>query len=349
MYEGRLRRQLAQCQVAAGSRSDCLHLVGPAAAQCWMRTPIAAVRTPPAALRLCGQLMPMLARSPHSDARADVLSDASARALYDELGPDRMRSAAGAAAGAGNARAAWDEFKPFRRENKRTRARAVAASASEAGAAGGAAGAGPGAGGPAFGDVVEYPLRAVEVAELGDGRRAGVGLLVRALLRLDKGSSAADTALCRDAGWAHVECAFEVRACLPVGGAVCPLKPCKPQVGRNCDRGDAAKLPPEQLDMCEIEPMRLEEPGSNRCMSPPPTLCRSLGAPCKLHASVSEMSEGAVVKLGSCTLRNRRCVSCAHPLAAHPFCSVCSVCTASQGRRQPMPQPCCCTSQLPTP
>ena len=36
------------------------------------------------------------------------------------------------------------------------------------------------------------------------------------------------------------------------------------QVGRNCDRGDAAKLPPEQLDLCEIEPLRLEEPGSNR-------------------------------------------------------------------------------------
>ena len=61
---------------------------------------------------------------------------------------------------------------------------------------------------------------------------------------------------------------------LPAGEAVCPLKPCKPQVGRNCDRGDAAKLPPEQLDMCEIEPMRLEEPGSNRCVSLLPTLCR---------------------------------------------------------------------------
>jgi len=188
MYEGRLQKQLAQCQVAGGSRSNCLHLVGPAAAQCWMRTPIAAVRTPPAALRLCGQLMPMLARSPCSNAHADVLSDAAARALYDELGPDRMRSAAGAAAGAGNARAAWDEFKPFRRENKRTRARAAAASASEAGAAGGAAGAG-GRGEPAFGDVVEYPLRAVEVAELGDGRRAGVGLLVRGPLRLTKKSN----------------------------------------------------------------------------------------------------------------------------------------------------------------
>ena len=62
--------------------------------------------------------------------------------------------------------------------------------------------------------MVEYPLRAVEVADLGDGRTAGVGLLV----------------------------------------------------GRNMDRGDAAKLPPEQLDLCEIEPLRQEEPGSIRCL-----------------------------------------------------------------------------------
>ncbi len=146
-----------------------------------MQSPTAAACTQSAALKLFGPLTPVLVRSSRRDARADVLSDAAARALYDELGPERMRGAAGAAAGAGNARATWDEFKPFQRENKRTRARAAAASASEAG---GAAGAGPGAGGrgePAFGDVVEYPLRAVEVAELGDGRRAGVGLLVRRL------------------------------------------------------------------------------------------------------------------------------------------------------------------------
>ena len=66
---------------------------------------------------------------------------------------------------------------------------------------------------PIMGDVVEYPLRAMEVAELeGGGRTAGVGLLV----------------------------------------------------GRNMDRGDAAKLPPEQLDMCEVEPLRQDEPGSDR-------------------------------------------------------------------------------------
>ncbi len=35
-------------------------------------------------------------------------------------------------------------------------------------------------------------------------------------------------------------------------------------VGRNMDRGDAAKLPAEQLDLCEVEPLRQEEPGSSR-------------------------------------------------------------------------------------
>ncbi|KAK9845473.1 hypothetical protein WJX81_007397 [Elliptochloris bilobata] len=143
----------------------------------------------------------------------DVLSDATARALYDEVGAERMHTRAGAGAGAGNARAAWDEFKPFQREGKRSKARAAAAAAAAAGGDGkGGAAAGGGAREPAFGDVVEYPLRAVEVADLCDGRTAGVGLLV----------------------------------------------------GRNCDRGDAAKLPPEQLDLCEIEPLRLEESGSNR-------------------------------------------------------------------------------------
>ena len=65
---------------------------------------------------------------------------------------------------------------------------------------------------PEFGDVVEYPLRAIECQELQDGRVAGVGLVV----------------------------------------------------GRNMDRGDAGKLPEDQLDLCEIEPLRQEEAGSSR-------------------------------------------------------------------------------------
>ena len=35
-------------------------------------------------------------------------------------------------------------------------------------------------------------------------------------------------------------------------------------VGRNMDRGDAAKLPRDQLPICEIEPLRQEEPESQR-------------------------------------------------------------------------------------
>lgn len=122
----------------------------------------------------CYHYKPLMSDLPH----ADVLSDATARALYDELGPERMRMRAGARAGAGNARAAWDEFKPYRREGKRSQARAAAAAAA---GASGANGAGGRTREPVFGDVVEYPLRAVEVADLCDGRSAGVGLLARRL------------------------------------------------------------------------------------------------------------------------------------------------------------------------
>ena len=134
-------------------------------------------------------------RGLHARADADVLSDATSRALYDAYGAEGMRSRSGAEAGRGNAREvpcadvanmffmrnlvpsiprfsslpsflltcphmpwkglwmhaacrvpllsarastevvllqAWDEFKPYKRENKRTRARDVArASASQ--------------------------------------------------------------------------------------------------------------------------------------------------------------------------------------------------------------------------
>ena len=148
----------------------------------------------------------------------------------------------GAAAGAGNARAAWDKFKRYTRENKRTRARdasrsSYSSSVDEDGPGGGsaqstggggaaepeaAAGAPPAGGGaaagldlegqPAAGAVVEYPLPPQVVADLADGRSHGVGLLV----------------------------------------------------GRNLDRGDAKRLPPEALDLCEVEPLRQEEGGSQR-------------------------------------------------------------------------------------
>lgn len=35
-------------------------------------------------------------------------------------------------------------------------------------------------------------------------------------------------------------------------------------VGRNMDRGDAKNLPTDQLDICEVEPLRQEEVNSNR-------------------------------------------------------------------------------------
>lgn len=35
-------------------------------------------------------------------------------------------------------------------------------------------------------------------------------------------------------------------------------------VGRNKDRGDAKALPEEALGLCEVEPLRQEEPGSDR-------------------------------------------------------------------------------------
>ncbi|KAK9906520.1 hypothetical protein WJX75_003297 [Coccomyxa subellipsoidea] len=139
----------------------------------------------------------------------DVLSNETSRSLYDRFGPEGMKQQAGADSGRGNARQAWDEFKPYKKENKRTKARdATRASVSMDDADSQTADDGL----PQFGDVVEYPLRDIEMQDLQDGRTAGVGLVV----------------------------------------------------GRNMDRGDAKKLPPEQLDLCEIEPLRQEEVGSDR-------------------------------------------------------------------------------------
>ena len=56
---------------------------------------------------------------------ADVLSNPESRETYDKYGLDSS-SHPGMTAGRGNAREAWDEFKPFRKENKRTRARDAA-------------------------------------------------------------------------------------------------------------------------------------------------------------------------------------------------------------------------------
>lgn len=66
---------------------------------------------------------------------ADTLSEPTSRQLYDEYGPAGMQRHQGANSGRGNAQSAWDEFKPFKKENKHTRARDSArASASADGA-----------------------------------------------------------------------------------------------------------------------------------------------------------------------------------------------------------------------
>ena len=54
---------------------------------------------------------------------ADVLSDADTRRLYNELGMS-FNDSPGSASKRGSARDAWEEFKPFVRQNKHTRARA---------------------------------------------------------------------------------------------------------------------------------------------------------------------------------------------------------------------------------
>ena len=66
---------------------------------------------------------------------ADVLSDPETRAIYDQQGLEGLqRSRSGAAAGPSSASKAWDEFKPFQKDNKRTQARSSSASNSETGA-----------------------------------------------------------------------------------------------------------------------------------------------------------------------------------------------------------------------
>ncbi|GMH41980.1 hypothetical protein BSKO_09899 [Bryopsis sp. KO-2023] len=131
----------------------------------------------------------------------DILSDEVSRKLYDKYGLDGMQNQVGANSGLGNSDRFWNEFKPFKKENKRTRARDASSNFDAQGA---------GDRQPMAGDLVEYPLSDIIKEELMDGRVKGVGLLV----------------------------------------------------GRNMDRGDAHTLPKDQLDLCEIEPLRQEEEGS---------------------------------------------------------------------------------------
>lgn len=187
----------------------------------------------------------------------DVLSDADARALYDRFGPEGMQGRPGAGAGSGNARRAWDEFKPFKRQNKHTRARDASSSShgssADEPAAGETIAGGSGAGQWGTADTTQQQNGSASSSSIGSSE-GGAG---------SRGGPADGWA----ARWAR----------LPGVGAVVeyPL----PQVvrdelqdgrshgvgllvGRNCDRGDAARLPEGVLDLCEVEPLRQQEPGS---------------------------------------------------------------------------------------
>lgn len=66
-------------------------------------------------------------------------------------------------------------------------------------------------------------------------------------------------------------------------------------VGRNMDRGDARKLPPDQLDLCEIEPLQQQEPDSVRCAYAGVThglQCASGVAGCPIDEVVVEANRG---------------------------------------------------------
>ena len=88
--------------------------------------------------------MPLMLIVP-STVAVDTLSDPTSRQLYNQYGPEGMKQHQGSQAGQGNACSAWDEFQPFKKENKRTRARAASqASASAGGDVDGATSSGEG-------------------------------------------------------------------------------------------------------------------------------------------------------------------------------------------------------------
>ena len=53
----------------------------------------------------------------------DVLSNPTSRKLYDTYGVEGMENKSGAHAGDGNADRFWDEFKPFEKQSRKTKAR----------------------------------------------------------------------------------------------------------------------------------------------------------------------------------------------------------------------------------
>ena len=138
---------------------------------------------------------------------------------------------------------------------------------------------------PVFGDVVEYPLRDIEVEALQDGRIAGVGLLVGR--NMDRGDAAkvhpfwllaeppdnqcppTSWRIMRTPPWRQCmgsEAAQRVSRGLQSQslwtGCRAPEGPSSAYSSKRAP--PSAQLPPEQLDLCEIEPLRQEEPGSDR-------------------------------------------------------------------------------------
>ncbi|PSC75282.1 chaperone -like [Micractinium conductrix] len=186
----------------------------------------------------------------------DVLSDPASRALYNAYGPEGMRGRDGAGAGRGNSSRAWDEFKPFKRQNKRTQARdaSTASYASSVDASMDASGSEDG--GPSATHAA-----AAAAAAAAEAAAAGTAAAPAGSASGGGGNWAARWAGLPTAGTvveyplpAVVQAELQDGRSHGVGLLV----------GRNCDRGDARRLPEEALDLCEVEPLRQEEAGSDR-------------------------------------------------------------------------------------
>jgi hypothetical protein len=166
----------------------------------------------------------------------DVLSSPESRALYDRYGAEGAAARAGGGAGRGNAAASWDEFRPHVRANKRTRARDASAASYAASV---------------------------------DGEEAAAAA-TNAAAAADADAATADASNPEsEPGAAAVPAPGDVVE-YPLSRVVMDdLQDGRTRgvgllVGRNQDRGDAARLPPEALDLCEVEPLRQEAPGSSR-------------------------------------------------------------------------------------
>lgn len=179
----------------------------------------------------------------------DVLSDDAARRLYDTHGAAGMQGRAGAAAGAGNAADAWDEFQPFVRSNKNSRARdASSATAAATAAAQAPPSAAAGSASPGASPSADSGASASGASSASDGEAGGEGGAAPEV----RDPMPGDLVEYELPGW--------VREQLRDGR----VKGVGLLVARNQDRGDGRSLPEDQADLCEVEPLRQEEAGSDR-------------------------------------------------------------------------------------